>query len=192
MSTRIPRPLLSGLLIVLAALIGVGLISAKADEPKVGQPAPNFALKGLDGKTVELSALLEDGPVALVVLRGFPGYQCPICNQQVLGLLRAQNDLEAAGAQVVLIYPGPSDQLQAKAEEFLGSKTLPDSFSFLIDPDYRFTNAYGLRWDQPRETAYPSAFVIDEDGKITYAKISRSHGGRAPASELVQALEQLN
>jgi len=30
-----------------------------------------------------LSAVIEKGPVVLVVLRGYPGYRCPYCNRPV-------------------------------------------------------------------------------------------------------------
>ena len=63
--------------------------------------------------------------------------------------------------------------------------------TLLLDPDYSFTNAYGLRWDAPRETAYPSTFVIDTDGTVRYAKISKSHGDRAEVSDVIKALDAL-
>jgi peroxiredoxin Q/BCP len=89
---------------------------------------------------------------------------------------------------VVMVYPGPSDNVQVKAKEFVTGKNLPQHFELLIDPDYVFTNAYNLRWDAPNETAYPSTFVIDRNGLITFAKISKSHGGRTTAAEVLAAL----
>src|ERR1700732_1253392 len=40
-----------------------------------GQTAPGFSLKGLDGKSYSLEALLEMGPVAA----GFFKNSCPVC-----------------------------------------------------------------------------------------------------------------
>jgi hypothetical protein len=76
----------------------------------------------------------------------------------------------------------------ARAEEFITGKTLPANFHLWIDPDYSFTNAWHLRWDAPRETAYPSTFVIAPDGKIRFAKISKTHGDRASAEDVLKAL----
>ena len=59
----------------------------------------------------------------------------------------------------------------------------------MTDPGYRFTNAYGLRWDAPKETAYPSTFVVDTKGTIVFAKVSQSHGGRAETNVVVEALK---
>jgi peroxiredoxin len=162
--------------------------TVRAEPPKVGDKAADFELKSLDGKAVALSSLLKDGPVVLVVLRGWPGYQCPICTRQVGALMAKSKAFADANAQVVLVYPGPSDNLQAHADEFISGKNLPENFHFVIDPDYTFTNKYDLRWDAPKETAYPSTFVIGKGGAIRYAKISHSHGDRAETGEVVKAL----
>jgi alkyl hydroperoxide reductase subunit AhpC len=74
--------------------------------------------------------------------------------------------------------------------EFLENKDWPASFSFVLDPDYTFTHAYGLRWDAPKETAYPATFVIDRGGRIRFALVSTTHGGRATAARVVAELTQ--
>jgi peroxiredoxin len=95
------------------------------------------------------------------------------------------------GARVVWVYPGPSDSLQQHAREFLASRALPSNFRIATDPDYVFTNAYGLRWDAPQETAYPATFVIDRGGTVRFAQISAGHDGRASAIDVLKALERL-
>ncbi len=159
--------------------------------PAVGTSAADFTLERLDGTDVRLSDLLSKGPVALVVLRGYPGYQCPVCTRQVGDLISKAPQFEALGARVVLVYPGPDENLGKFAAEFVQGKTLPGNFEFLVDPGYRFTSAYNLRWDAPKETAYPSTFVIGPDRVVRYSKVSQSHGGRAPASEVLQSLSAL-
>lgn len=182
-------------LAVTALVLGFTLLSGlalaweqSAKPPVVGGTAPEFALAGLDGKVVKLGELLKDGSVSLVVLRGFPGYQCPLCTKQVGELLASADEFAESKATVVLIYPGSAKGLNTQAKEFIGSREFPANVRFLLDPDYKLTNAYGLRWDAPNETAYPSSFVIDRDGKIAFAKISRSHGGRVAAKDLLKAL----
>jgi hypothetical protein len=51
------------------------------------------------------------------------------------------------------------------------------------------TNLYGLRWDAPHETAYPSIFILDKNGKILFQKISHSHGDRTSAEEVLGQLK---
>jgi peroxiredoxin len=66
--------------------------------------------------------------------------------------------------------------------------TLPANFHLVIDPDYKFTNLYGLRWHGHFETAYPSTFLINQDDIITSRKISHSHGDRASARDVLNDL----
>lgn len=156
--------------------------------PAVGAMAPELALNDLQGQPRSISELTAKSKVVLVVLRGYPGYQCPICSIQVGGLISKAKDLSDAGAQVVFVYPGPADDLTSRAAEFIKGKKLPDHFVFLTDPAYTFTDAWGLRWDAPRETAYPSTFVIDRRGIIRFAKISKTHGDRANPADVLKAV----
>jgi len=96
--------------------------------------APEFNLTSVQGKQVRLSELSSKSPVALVVLRGFPGYQCPFCQRQVQNCVQNADAFAAAGVQVV-VYPGPQDKLDVPAGEFLTGKGFPDSFQMLgVDP----------------------------------------------------------
>jgi peroxiredoxin Q/BCP len=158
-------------------------------QPAVGDKAADFSLSTPAGATVSLSGLLKSGPAVVVVLRGYPGYQCPICTQQVASLIGSAKEIADTGANVVLVYPGPVGQLKEKAQEFLEGTELPGNFHFVIDPGYEFTSAYGLRWDAVRETAYPSVIVVGKDGKISFAHISDSHGNRASTDDVVKALK---
>jgi hypothetical protein len=84
--------------------------------PAVGAKATDFTLNTLDGKAVTLSEINKSAPVVVVVLRGWNGYQCPLCNQQVGDLVSHSADLAAANAQVVLVYPGVADGLALGVE----------------------------------------------------------------------------
>lgn len=180
--------------VLLAALAAVSPLFAAGGSgkaPKLGEEAPPFSLLDLDGQRVTLAGELTHGPVVLVLLRGWPGYQCPFCTRQFADFLGHAPAFEAVGARVVWVYPGPSDSVQQHAREFLASRALPSSFRVTTDPDYVFTNAYGLRWDAPQETAYPATFVVDRGATVRFAQISIGHDGRALASDVLKALERL-
>ena len=166
----------------------VRAIKTGRETPTVGDRAPDFELTSLSGAQVRLSGTLQKGPVVLVMLRGYPGYQCPICTAQVGQMLNKTKQLQNAGANVLLVYPGPADGLKARAAEFVQGKDIPANFNLLLDPDYKFTNLYGLRWDAPRETAYPATFVLDKNGNVLFAKVSQSHGDRAKIDDVLAAL----
>ena len=77
--------------VFVAALCFVSALQAADDTatkpPAVGEQEPEFSLKNLDGKTVSLADAHKNGPTVLVMLRGYPGYQCPICTKQFGELL---------------------------------------------------------------------------------------------------------
>ncbi len=181
-------PALGVFLALLCAVMPVGA----AETPGSGSLAPDFTLNTIEGKPVELRKLTASGRVVLVMLRGWPGYQCPLCDRQVQDFIKSMADFDAAKARVVFVYPGPAGGLVEHAKEFqtMKGKQWPASFLYVLDPDYVMTQAYGLRWDAPRETAYPATFIIDPSGKVTYAKISRSHGGRTTAAEVLAELKK--
>ena len=159
--------------------------------PAVGDKAPAFDVRTLDDKAVRLAPLLKGGPVVLVVLRGYPGYQCPFCTKQVGELFAKAEEFKKRKATVVLVYPGPSDHLKRYANDFIAGKDIPSNYRYTLDPDFGFTKSYSLRWDAPNETAYPSAFVIGRDGRVAYAKVSHGHGDRAPIADVLAALDNL-
>ena len=173
---------------VLGVLALVLTTQAWAAPPAVGDKAPDFTLNDLKEHPVTLASQLKKGPVVLVLLRGYPGYQCPFCTQQVGAFMGKSKEFEKAKAQIIMVYPGPSQELKQHADEFLHEKTLPANIQLVMDPDYAFTKRYDLRWDAPGETSYPSTFVINRQGKIRYVKISHSHGDRPSADEVLKAL----
>jgi len=162
-----------------------------AATPAVGDKAADFTLKTLDGQPVSLSELAGHSRVVLIVLRGYPGYQCPYCVRQVRDVIEHAAEFQAARAEVLLVYPGPPDELDQHAKEFLTKQNpLPAGVHLVIDPDYSFTNLYGLRWDAPHETAYPSTFLIEGNQTVVFRKVSHGHGDRTSSTEILAELKQ--
>jgi peroxiredoxin len=159
--------------------------------PAEGDRAPDFELKTVAGEVVRLSDELKERPVVLVVLRGWPGYQCPICTKQVADLRAHAGELEKAGVTLILVYPGPATKLKDHAAEFIGGKGLPGNWRFVIDPEYVFTHAWGLRWLKKGETAHPSTFVIDREQVVRFAHVSTSHGDRVDAGTILGVVEKM-
>ena len=162
---------------------------AFAQTPTVGAKAPDFTLSTPTGKTVTLSAEQGGRDLVLVILRGFPGYQCPYCVKQVHEFVDHASDFKAKNTMVLLVYPGPPAELDQHAKEFLEKQDeLPPNVVLVTDPDYKVTNLYGLRWDAPHETAYPSTFILDGSGTVVFEKVSRSHGDRLSAQDALDHL----
>ena len=185
---------------LLVVALGIGILPLIAADkpsgsdnspPAVGAAAPDFTLKTPEGDPVTLSKLTSQSPVVLIVLRGWPGYQCPICTKQVGQFVAKSKEIEKAGGTLLLVYPGPSDDLKAHADEFRTGKNFPPNFHFVIDPDFTFTNQYHLRWSEKNETAYPSTFVIDKSGTIRYAHTSHTHADRTTPETVLEELGKL-
>jgi peroxiredoxin len=160
--------------------------------PAVGSEAPEFTLATPEGKAVRLSSLLGRTAVVLIVLRGYPGSQSPECQKQAHDFKANAEKFRALGVELLLVYPGAPDQASAKAREFLKAEgPLPANVHLVVDPDYKVTTRYGLRWDAPQETAYPSTFVIAPDGEIRFRTVSREHGGRPTADEMLTVVAKV-
>lgn len=162
--------------------------------PEEGSKIGEITGTTINGADFKLSKLVAKGSVVIVMLRGFPGYQCPVCSTQVAGYIAKAEEFEKQrNTPVVFIYPGKVNNLKMRAKEFtapLEEKVdLPSNLIFLLDQDFKITNQLNLRWDKPEETAYPAAFVIDHDGYIQFAKVSDNHGDRATADEILEFLD---
>jgi peroxiredoxin len=90
-----------------------------------------------------------------------------------------------------MVYPGPGENLQQHVDEFVANRELLPNFHVLVDPDFTFTRSLALRWDAPKETSYPSTFVIDQNWTVRYALVSKTHGGRATADDVLKVLSTL-
>ena len=175
--------------LAMLAVLLFGSVVGSAQTPALGAKAPDFTLSTPSGTTVRLSQDTAKGTTVLVVLRGFPGYQCPYCVKQVHDFVEHSAEFAAKKTHVLLVYPGPPADLDQHAKDFLTKQAdLPANIELVVDPDYKVTNLYGLRWDAPRETAYPSTFILDAQRKILFEKISHSHGDRTSAEEILTLL----
>lgn len=146
---------------------------------------------GDDNSYLQLSDEYDQGKVVVIVLRGYPGYQCPICNQQVSSLRNRARALAKEAHRVILVYPGEGTTLQRHAKQFMGSRSLPDPLVIVRDQDMKTVKEWGLRWNASRETAYPATFVLDRSGRIQWQKISDNHAGRASVEEILRQLRRI-
>jgi len=164
-------------------------LTATAQAPPIGAQAPVFTLRTTSGRPVPLSHLLGNGPLVPIVLRGYPGYQCPFCQRQAHDFIIHAREFAERNAKILFACPGPLENLNERAKVFLPIESrMPQNIVLVVDPDYAATNLYGLRWDAPHEIAYPSTFILNSRGKILYEKVSHSHGDRLSADEALERL----
>jgi peroxiredoxin len=127
----------------------------------VGQPAPDFKLVGLDGKTVALADL--KGSVAIV---DFWATWCPPCRASLPHLDEVYNKYKSGGLKV---YAVDLQEDKDTVQKFVDDTKL--TVPVLLDSDGTAASSY-------RASAIPETVVIGKDGKVRNVFI-----GFSPATE---------
>jgi peroxiredoxin len=136
---------------------------------KIGDAAPDFSLKGVDGKTYRL-ADFKDAPVLMVV---FLSDHCPYSHAAETRLLPLIAELKPRGLGVVAIMPNNPESMSIGE---LGYTKYGDSFDDmkLYAKEQGFTFPYLYDGDtQKTPKAYgclctPEVFLFDRDRKLRY------------------------
>ena len=97
-------------------------------------PAPTFALPGLDGSDVAL----EDYRGRKLLLAFFRYGACPLCNLRMTFLIDAYPRWKAKGLDVVAVFESPAERLL----ETVASTPIP--FPVIPDPDRALYKQYGV------------------------------------------------
>lgn len=171
----------------------------------VGDTAPNFTLPDALGRPVELSVLLEHGPVVLTFYRG---EWCPFCNLQLRSLQQALPQFLEHDATLVAISPQAPDHAVSLTEKYdLGYPVLSDLDQSVIRAyQVQFTLSGDLEdlqvnvfqndpetqnADHSRSLPVPSTFVIDRSSVVRAAFVSADWRYRPEPSDVIAALEAL-
>jgi len=198
---NVPRSVIDTMHRATAELIASG----QADRAKkVGDLAPSFTLNDQDGRTVDSTALLKQGPLVLTFYRGV---WCPYCNMDLSAIQAALSEIAQRGASVVAISPqtAPNSRKSARQNQL--------TFPILSDVGGEISAAFGLRFrlpgylielyksfknDLPAFNSEPSwtlpmpaRYVVGTDGVIAYAEVNPDYTQRPDPSELLPVLEQL-
>lgn len=121
-----------------------------------GVKAPEFELKGLDGRKFSLSEELAKGPVVLAFFK----VSCPTCQYALPYLERLYKAYKSKGVTLVGVSQNDAKETAAFCKDF------GVTFPMLLDDTqtYPVSNAYGL-------TNVPTIFWIAEDGEIEVSSV---------------------
>ena len=185
------------LLFVLAFSGLTTLLSAQNthQEPKtleIGQQAPDFNLKGTDGRMYGLNAFSK----AKVLIVIFSANHCPTAQAYEDRMISITNDYKSKGVEMAVIS---SNDNQALSLSELGYTDLGDTYEDMIvryrDKKYNFPYLYDSD-DQKTALAYgpvvtPHAFVFDSSRKLQYeGRIDSSEKpGTAIGEDLRKAID---
>ena len=180
-------------------LADTGLV-AKA--VKAGETAPVFKLRCGNGGFINLSDLLERGPV---VVSFFWGEWCPFCVVELKALAAAHPEIERLGATLVALSPRDRDPSLSSGGE--------PPFPVLQDPGCEVAARYRIAFIVPQQfrAAYlalgypnsvktaskgwvlpiPATYVLDSTGRVVLSYLDADHTTRLEPSEIIVALAHL-
>ena len=147
----------------LAAIATLALASPAAAALKAGDKAPDFKAQAyLAGKpfTFELAKALKKGPV---VVYFFPAAHTPGCNLEAHLFSEASDKFKAAGATVIGLSAGNTDQLSdfSKETEHCGGK-----FAVGADPGAQIAKQYDAVLEKKPEWSNRTSYVVAPNGTI--------------------------
>jgi peroxiredoxin Q/BCP len=157
------------------AVLVSSMTLAFAEAPKPGDDAPNFKLKGSDGKTYELSDFKGKKPV---VVAWFPKAFTSGCTKECKALAEQGDQIR----QYDVAYFTASVDDPATNAKF--AKSLSVDYPILSDPAKETAKYFGVL--NERGMANRWTFYIDKEGKIAYIDkhVDTAHHGRDIAAKL--------
>jgi len=136
--------------------------------------APNFVLKNLDGKKVELKKLLEDGPVLI----SFWATWCKPCIKELNQLHKIYKKYKEKGFEILAIdVDGPRSISKVKPRV----KGLKWEFPVLWDKSKKIYRKYHV-------LGIPHTVLIDKSGKIRYTHTTYRPGDEEVIKKKIEEL----
>jgi peroxiredoxin len=171
---------------------------------RVGETIPRIELPDATGRTVDVWALLADGPVVVSFYRG--GW-CPYCNLELRALQLRLAEIQQLGASLVAISPELPDRSLSVAEKNeLAFPVLSDKGN-AVARQFRLTHqiapavvAYQLgngndvaafNGSDVPEIPLPATYVIDTRGVVRFAFVSADYTRRADPEAVVTAVRDV-
>ncbi|THJ22764.1 MAG: TlpA family protein disulfide reductase [Nitrospira sp. CG24E] len=163
----------------MVALVGIGgaaavdiLPVAERHVVKLGEPAPNFQLRDLNGRMVALSDLRGK-----VVLLNFWATWCGPCRVEMPAMEQLYQTFPRKDFEILAV--STDAQGVAITRPFQQENHL--TFPILHDSDFRVGLTYGAR-------SLPMTFMVDRQGVIRHQVFGARDWGAPEAQQLVQML----
>jgi len=163
-------------------LLSIGIVAASvlmalAEPLKVGDQAPDFTLKGSDGKTYTLSEFKGKKPV---VIAWFPKAFTSGCTKECKAMAEQGSEIRKYDVAYFTASVDSPEQNKKFAE------SLNVDYPILSDPTKETAKAFGVLND--RGMANRWTFYIDKDGKISDIdkKVHTETHGKDIAAKLKQ------
>lgn len=171
---------------------------------KAGETAPRFRLQCMRGGFVNLSDLIDRGPV---VISFFWGDWCPFCVLELKALTAAHPEIERLGATLVALSPQARDNSSSRGRDG------KPSFPILSDPGCNVASRYRIAFVVPERyrAAYlalghpnpantgskgwilpiPATYLLDSAGLVVLSYLDADYTTRLETTEIIVALTHL-
>ncbi len=136
------------------------------------------------GSVIDLTRLAK--PVVVVVMRGFSGQVCIYCASQTAAIANAYPRFTAAGAEVVVIYPGPTEAVPAFIQAVQSLRQKPAPMPIGLDVSLLLVRSLGIE----ANLAKPTSLILDRSGTVRYAYVGSNMADRPSVEDLLKALAQ--
>ena len=157
----------------------------------VGRTLPAFDAADENGQTVA-SADLQGRPAVILFVRG---NWCPFCSRQVANLTRYYQEINERNARLILITPKPLETTRRVAQFF------EFDFDFWLDEELHIARQLGLLQtggvpgeqlgEYGEDTVWPASVVVDRDGVIRYASVSKFIADRPDPKVFIRILDSM-
>ncbi len=178
------KSILKSLVLITAASFSMA-VTAQEAQPMLGQMAPSFTLKGLNGKMYSLEQLRGK-----YVVIHFSATWCPFCNAEAPNLEQLYKDYQDKGVAVFIVDVKEGKEL---VEQSFGRFHF--TFPVLLDADGKVSASYAPVGVQPalerHEVPIASNLIIDKDGTIRFYSLLNTAGFDAKLTNLKQKLDAL-
>jgi len=149
--------------------------------PEVGQPAPDFRLKGPDGAPYSLSEFRGEKNVLVVF---YPLAFSPVCSHQ---LPEVQAQLQRFERADTVVFGVSVDSHWANGAF---ARSLGLTFPLLSDWKHEASRAYGVLLPDAGYSNRAS-FLVDKQGRILWREVSENRGSLEAVPNLEAALAAL-
>jgi peroxiredoxin len=167
---------------------GGNLAPTDLERVKVGQPAPDFALEDVNGKSVSLSDFRGKKSVVLVFYRG---YWWPFCIAQLGELKSLLTKQQKEKAQILAV--SVDNHEDSKKLTQMMQKRFEGEFDFplLEDKEHKVIDRYGLFNPDGKGWPHPTTLVIDPQGVVRWKFVEVDYKKRPSNEQIRQQLAKI-
>ncbi len=159
--------------------------SGQEQQPMIGQSAPSFELKTLEGKSYSLEKL-KGKPIVI----HFAATWCPFCNAEAPYLEELYQSYKSKNVQVIMVDVKEDKSLVQKIQD-----RFRFSFPVLLDEDGSVAAKYAPEGVQPalarHEVPIASNLIIDHEGRIKFYSLLNTTNFDAKLTALRQKLDEM-